>query len=477
MKAKKYYLPLFIFQAFSLLFAARIFNLSNYGLWADEVFSVRTAKLDWAALFDKTIYDVVHPPLFYAVLKVWIILGGDSLAWLKTLPVLFAVSAMLPLGLLCRELKISQSEFCLALIFTALNAYQIHFAQELRMYSLLACLSLWSMWLFVKYLKEDAARGRTEIILLLVNLLLVYTHYFGWFTISAELALVFFWRKTKFKRFFIQTFLVGLGFLPWGCLVFAAVLGKGGLGENLGWMSKPALPDVFLFFAGVQGTAPIQKATTAGFLIFLPPVLLWIRQIVRRKSPDDALIFAVLSSISVLPVVAAFILSQILQTSLWSDRYFIAAAAPYALLLAVGISRINNVRLKNVFLTLSILAALGAGALNIFYYRTRIDWTSVSHRIADDSAAPVDVFVLEEWLEAPLRNSLDYTEKGKFNVAKVDDIGDIDKKKFWFGYRQTTWREPESPRQKFEKKNCTVGGESSDEVFNEKVTVFPVECG
>jgi hypothetical protein len=68
-----------LFEIFLLFIGTRLLNLSKYGLWSDEVFSLQTAKLGWASLIDKVIFDIVHPPLFYALLKIWMIIGGDSL--------------------------------------------------------------------------------------------------------------------------------------------------------------------------------------------------------------------------------------------------------------------------------------------------------------------------------------------------------------------------------------------------------------
>ena len=40
------------------------------------------ARLGWRDLVNFVASDVVHPPLFYAVLKLWIGVGGESLLWL-----------------------------------------------------------------------------------------------------------------------------------------------------------------------------------------------------------------------------------------------------------------------------------------------------------------------------------------------------------------------------------------------------------
>ena len=130
--------------------------------------------------------DVVHPPLFYVLLKIWIAVGGESLLWLKLLPVLAALATFAPFLLLCRELKLRSAEMLLAFTLVATNGYLIHYAQELRMYSLFMFLSLCSVWLFVRFFNGGSESKQNLLALFVVNLLLVYTHYFGWLVVGSE---------------------------------------------------------------------------------------------------------------------------------------------------------------------------------------------------------------------------------------------------------------------------------------------------
>ena len=41
--------------------------------------------------------DIIHPPLFYALLKVWISIGGESLFWLRLFPLLTSIAVIIPL--------------------------------------------------------------------------------------------------------------------------------------------------------------------------------------------------------------------------------------------------------------------------------------------------------------------------------------------------------------------------------------------
>jgi uncharacterized membrane protein len=83
---------------------------------------------------------------------------------------------------------LSPAQTNISLLLFAANGYLIKYAQEVRMYGLLLFFTLCSLWLFVKLLRgEGAARGLL-LALTACNLLLVYTHYYGWLVVSTEAA-------------------------------------------------------------------------------------------------------------------------------------------------------------------------------------------------------------------------------------------------------------------------------------------------
>src|SRR6185436_3134035 len=87
----------------ALFIALRLWRLSASCLWFDEIFSVHAARHGWAELLRFAAADIIHPPLFYLLLKIWISLGGESLLWLRLLPALVSIAAIIPFLLLCRE--------------------------------------------------------------------------------------------------------------------------------------------------------------------------------------------------------------------------------------------------------------------------------------------------------------------------------------------------------------------------------------
>ena len=153
----------FVMAAVCVLYvAARLWRLTDSCLWFDELFSVHAAEHSWNSLSWFVALDLIHPPLFYMILKAWIAVGGESLLWLRLFPLLFSVIALIPFFLLGRELKLSKRTIALALFLLAVNGPMIKWAQFVRMYTLLMCLALFSIWLLARYLNSGKI-GRAHV--------------------------------------------------------------------------------------------------------------------------------------------------------------------------------------------------------------------------------------------------------------------------------------------------------------------------
>ncbi|MFN2411883.1 MAG: hypothetical protein ABR535_02350, partial [Pyrinomonadaceae bacterium] len=196
----------------------RFWNLTDSCLWFDEIFGVHAAEHAWGQLFRFVALDLIHPPLFYTLIKLWIGLGGDGLLWLRMFPLAFSLLALFPFLQLCRELKIGFTATALALAFFAFNGTLIKYAQEVRMYSVLLFVSLISIWLFARFY----FKGKNIWVLTICNLLLVYTHYFGWFVVAAEVIAILVFQRVKIRHVATMFGIVFALFLPWIWMVWRA---------------------------------------------------------------------------------------------------------------------------------------------------------------------------------------------------------------------------------------------------------------
>lgn len=121
-------------------FALRTHRLGHKAMWWDEGYSVFLARMPLAEMMDATAHDT-HPPIYYAALHFWRMAVGDSEVALRLLSVLAGI-LLLPLAFrLMRRLAGPQAALC-ALGLLGLSRVLVWYAQEVRQYSLAACLAL-----------------------------------------------------------------------------------------------------------------------------------------------------------------------------------------------------------------------------------------------------------------------------------------------------------------------------------------------
>lgn len=343
-----------------LYVAARFWRLTDSCLWFDEIFSVHAAEHSWNSILNFVALDLIHPPLFYVLLKLWIGAVGETVFWLRLLPVIFSIAAIFPFIAFCRELKLSFWTQALALFLLAVNGSLIKYAQEVRMYSLLMCLSLYSMWLFARYFY----RGKSFAALVIVNVLLVYTHYFGWFVIVSEVSAILIFQRIKWRRIATMFGIVLVSFLPWMITVWQATRSGSELSQNIGWMSRPGVREIGVFVLDLIEPFYSQAATSEPASIYrisIPILLIvitsWIAYLRGWKALADGerrTIWLLLIFIK-LPIIIAFIASWLLPYSIWGTRHLIIVFAPFTILAAIAVANLPVEWMRIASITLLLL--------------------------------------------------------------------------------------------------------------------------
>lgn len=117
----------------------RFYNLAGQSLWSDEGNSVALARQSWREIIQRTAFDI-HPPLYYHLLQMWVTIFGDSEIGLRSL------SAVLGVILVYLTYQLGDRLFhrrvgLIAALIASFSPLQIYYAQEARMYMLLAVLS------------------------------------------------------------------------------------------------------------------------------------------------------------------------------------------------------------------------------------------------------------------------------------------------------------------------------------------------
>ncbi|MEO6050729.1 MAG: hypothetical protein ABIP78_05280, partial [Pyrinomonadaceae bacterium] len=137
-----------------------------------------------------------------------------------------------------------------------------------------------------------------------------------------------------------------------------------GLGQNIGWMSRPGISAIIQFklnliepfyYAATSVdpisiypiSIPLLLIITVAFLIFL---VNW-----KQYDTGDKRVTYLLFIFIILPSLMAFAASRLLPYSIWGTRHLIVIFAPVSILLAIVLTKIPNVSVKTVAITLILL--------------------------------------------------------------------------------------------------------------------------
>lgn len=429
-------LSLSLFTVIAAIFvAARFWRLTSYGLFGDEVFTLWTAAQDWRSLLESVVGDVVHPPLFYMLLKVWIGVGGQSLLWLKLLPALLSIASVIPFFALCRDLRLEPAAMNLALWLMAINGLLITHAQELRMYSLLFLLTLTSLWLFAKLINQDAGSRKTQTMLCAVNLLMVFTHYYGWVIIALELMFLSIWKRERLRLFAFAAAFLALCFSPWVWFVAKAARVNPSR-VNFVWNRPPPASELVGYYGNLNGPLSYRWkvfGTALVMLAFLAPVAVWGWRLRRgRENKPYAMAFWWLALFAFAPVALAFVASHLLPQSVWAFRYLIIAAPAYLLIVAAAAYSLNTrpVRIGAVGLMVCWSALSGFTEMTA---RRQIAWEPLvlSMIQAEPGQGPVEVYVTDSNIGNTIQFYLDQASETRFQISFADSLSGIEADHYW----------------------------------------------
>ena len=449
----------FLFLAIVFI-TVRLLNLVIFCLDSDEIFSVSLAHQSWRALFHVAGYDVVHPPLFYMILKLWIDAGGFGAVWVRLLPALFSFASLIPFYYLCRSLRLSlwQTNFALALL--CLSVDQVFHAQYVRMYSLLFLLSLCSYCAFIKYLESETGRWRALVILSVVNVLVVYAHYYGWAVVACQgLCLLLIDRK-KLAGFIWFTLAVVACFMPWLLWVWRFAAMKGGLKQNIGWIPHPKLIDLLGYYAGLTG--PLAWPVISGIFLAVCGGILYIgsRRLARVRTAVDRWRIPLLLIAALLPPVASFVISQFASESIWGSRHLIVSAVPYYILMALALSFLPIQRFRPMAALL--VAAWGVvGTIHVIHPQLRVNYEVLVKQMVAREPGPerLRLVGLDCYLGYPLGYFLDQHAPGRWVAGRVkgmDEAYAIKDRHFWLAYHAERWKS-DPPRQLLTQRGYRVG--------------------
>ncbi|MBK8948987.1 MAG: hypothetical protein IPM68_09065 [Flavobacteriales bacterium] len=246
-------------------------------------------------------------------------LADGDVAWLRMPSVLASGLTAWPLYLIGRALGGRLTGFAAVLLFIC-SSYQQGFAHEVRAYPLFQLLAVTGVWQLVRVARAAPEHPRAALpVLALLNVAMVYTHFFGWLMLGVQAVLVLFVPDLRSAR---RTMVLAAGaavlaYIPYAAVLFDRFSRSVGQGTWLTvpppeelynmlwrWSNAPVL--VLLFLAAIAAAAARREGRGALWIVGL----LW----------------------AMLPLLGLFVLSQ--RVPVFLDRYLLFAAPGWCLLVA-----------------------------------------------------------------------------------------------------------------------------------------------
>jgi mannosyltransferase len=324
----------------------------DVGFWIDEGLSVGIA--------DRPLGDIPgvlrqdgSPPLYYLLLSLWMDVAGSTERSVHGLSVVFGVLCV-PVAFWAGWTLFGRRTAWVAALLAAVNPFLTQYAQEGRMYALVALLGLVSLtcWLQAFTTDADAVRRGPAIGFAVSFAAMLYTHnwalFFGAATGLAWLWLL--WRARGEERGrLLRTGLLAYGgvlllYAPWipNTLYQAAHTGAP-------WSKAPSLAALASVPARMLG----EVAEVAVFLAAGAGVWALLRTGGPRSRATSALLL-----IGVATIVLAWVGSQV--SPAWANRYLAAGIAPFLLLAAAGFAHAGRLGLVGLALVAVLWAIDGA---------------------------------------------------------------------------------------------------------------------
>lgn len=150
--------------------ALRLVHLGRDSLWYDETVSVYLAGQPAAELIAHTARDI-HPPLYYLLLRGWLLLAGyptghadptgHGLEFMAGFLSLFFGVLLVPLTWqLARRLGLGSLTASLAALLVAVSPFGVWYSQEVRMYTLGASLGVVVLLATLPFVRASSSPGR-----------------------------------------------------------------------------------------------------------------------------------------------------------------------------------------------------------------------------------------------------------------------------------------------------------------------------
>jgi mannosyltransferase len=372
-------------------FGLRLYGLTYHSLWLDETVSVYLSNFPPLEILRQgMLLQEPNPPLYHLLLHFWMTVFGSGELAVRMLSALLGTLYLPPVYLLGKRLLSGRVALGVTLL-AAINPFLVWYSQEVRMYALVATLSLWSLYCLVRAV--DTPHWSWWASYVGVTVASLYTHFYPVLLLPAELVflLVYTGRRTAvLRRGALAWALSLLCFSPWLWRAWEASA------TTPSW--RPSVGLVGMIVACLEAftvrRVPLTGAARACALLVAGAIALAGLVLPRARGrpggrrrwdmetfrPNAFLILTLL-----VPLLSAYVLS--FRQQIFTVYYLIIIVAPFLLALASGVDRIvswQGAAGIGALLVVVILLSYGLGHNWSLEYRKE-EWRSAAQYVTEHS--------------------------------------------------------------------------------------------
>ncbi len=191
---------------FSLVaFGLRMTDLTSRVYWVDEGFTLYRVLGSWPTVFTNFVNlqgistTDIHPPLYFAALKLWLDVGGFSEFGMRVFSVFWAVLLVPLTYALARKLFGARAALLAAALAVLCPAYQ-WYGWEIRMYTVTPAIAALTTYFLARAILGSRLRLTFLAGWLVASIVAIFTHYSSGSLFLAQAAFVVLVNATRFRR-------------------------------------------------------------------------------------------------------------------------------------------------------------------------------------------------------------------------------------------------------------------------------------
>jgi len=316
----------------AIALALRLHRLAEPVLRWDEGWSLAHASLSWRELWQVAAAEW-HPPLYVAMLKLWLAFGKSALV-LRLLSVVLGTLAV-PLFYVVGQKWSGRSRVgVIAAAFGAAWPLLVYYGQVTRMYALAPLPLLAATWFMLR--NEERPDWRNDLGIVISALVGLYTFYHTVWVLLGLWAYALWRRPHLLPRLVGTGVVVFAGYLPWLWVAQGTLQSRLSTGMTAG--SDPISGTLALLWPALQGLA-FTYGTSAWAALLLGALLVTgvICGVIRSGWHESEKLLLPLFTVSLSLIAIAYGA----QASRWFQvRHLVPATAFFGLALAWGLDRL-----------------------------------------------------------------------------------------------------------------------------------------